>query len=76
MKNFYEFILVPYYYLNFVFVIYLATCQRCKGQYVGKSQTPFKRRHSNHKQEIKKKIGIWGTIMGVMAVVTKTSKFR
>ena len=39
------------------FVIYLATCKKCKGQYVGKSQTPFKMRHSNHKQEIKKKTG-------------------
>ena len=29
----------------------------CKGQYVGKSTTPFKKRHSNHKQEIKKKYG-------------------
>ena len=35
------------------FVIYLGTCSRCKGQYVGKSVTPFKTRHSNHKQEIK-----------------------
>ena len=35
------------------FVIYLATCRRCSGQYVGKSQTDFKRRHSNHKQEIR-----------------------
>ena len=42
---------------NSQFVIYLATCQRCKGQYVGKSQTPFKRRHSNHKQEIKRCYG-------------------
>ena len=24
-------------------VIYLATCQKCKGQYVGKSNTPLKR---------------------------------
>ena len=39
------------------FVIYLATCKKCKGQYVGKSTTPFKKRHSNHKQEIKKKYG-------------------
>ena len=39
------------------FVIYLATCGRCGGQYVGKSQTPFKMRHSNHKQEIKKGLG-------------------
>ena len=35
------------------FVIYLSTCRKCKGQYVGKSETPFKLRHSNHKQEIK-----------------------
>ena len=39
------------------YVIYLATCQKCHGQYVGKAQTPFKTRHSNHKQEVKKKIG-------------------
>ena len=39
------------------FVIYLATCKRCGGQYVGKSTTPFKRRHSNHRQEIKKIYG-------------------
>jgi hypothetical protein len=38
-------------------VIYLATCKRCNGQYVGKSKTVFKLRHSNHKQEIKNKIG-------------------
>ena len=25
------------------FVIYLGTCLKCKGQYVGKSQTPFKK---------------------------------
>ena len=35
------------------FLIYLATCKKCKGQYVGKSETKFKTRHSNHKQEIK-----------------------
>jgi hypothetical protein len=46
------------------FVIYLGTCQRCNGQYVGKSQTPFKLRHSNHKQEIKKKIGGLGNHYG------------
>ena len=46
------------------FVIYLATCKKCKGQYVGKSQTPFKMRHSNHKQEIKKKIGGLGQHYG------------
>ena len=39
------------------FVLYLVTCSRCRGQYVGKSVTPFKKRHSNHKQEVKKKIG-------------------
>ena len=38
-------------------VIYLVTCKKCKGQYVGKSKTKFKIRHSNHKQEVKKKIG-------------------
>ena len=38
-------------------VIYLCTCKKCGGQYVGKSKTPFKLRHSNHKQEIKNKIG-------------------
>ena len=32
------------------FVIYLATCKKCKGQYIGKSQTKFKVRHSNHKR--------------------------
>ena len=39
------------------YVIYLATCKKCRGQYVGKSTTPFKKRHSNHKQEIKKSYG-------------------
>jgi hypothetical protein len=39
------------------FVIYLVTCKKCRGQYVGKSTTPFKRRHSNHNQEIKRKYG-------------------
>ena len=38
-------------------VIYLATCKKCKGQYVGKSQTSFKLRHSNHKREVKNEIG-------------------
>ena len=38
-------------------VIYLCSCKKCGGQYVGKSKTDFKRRHSNHKQEIKKEIG-------------------
>ena len=39
------------------FVVYLATCRQCKGQYVGKSTTAFKKRHSNHKREIKNNIG-------------------
>ena len=38
-------------------VIYLCTCRKCGGQYVGKSETQFKKRHSNHKQEIKNKVG-------------------
>ena len=46
------------------FVIYLATCKKCKGQYVGKSQTPFKTRHSNHKQEVKKQVGGLGQHYG------------
>ena len=39
------------------YVVYLVTCRKCRGQYVGKSTTPFKQRHSNHKQEIKRKYG-------------------
>ena len=38
-------------------VIYLSTCKKCKGQYVGKSKNAFKKRHSGHKQEIKNKVG-------------------
>ena len=38
-------------------LIYLVTCKKCKGQYVGKSKTIFKLRHSNHKREIKNEIG-------------------
>ena len=37
-------------------VIYLITCKKCSGQYVGKSKTSFKLRHSNHKFEIEKEI--------------------
>ena len=40
------------------FVTYLGTCKKCKGQYVGKTTTMFKKRHSGHKQEIKNEI--WG----------------
>ena len=47
-----------------LFVLYLATCTRCSGQYVGKSVTPFKKRHSNHKQEVKKKLGGLGQHYG------------
>ena len=46
------------------FVIYLATCLRCQGQYVGKSTTAFRKRHSNHKQEIKHKKGGLGKHFG------------
>ena len=42
---------------NSSFVIYLGTCKKCRGQYVGKTTTPFKKRHSNHKQEVKKDYG-------------------
>ena len=35
------------------FVIYRVSCKRCGGQYIGKSTTIFKKRHSNHKQDIK-----------------------
>ena len=46
------------------FVLYLVTCSRCNGQYVGKSATPFKKRHSNHKQEVKKRLGGLGQHYG------------
>ena len=39
------------------YLVYLVTCKKCHGQYVGKSQTKFKLRHSNHKREIKGDIG-------------------
>ena len=42
---------------NSDWVIYLATCKQCRGQYVGKSKNKFKTRHSGHKQEIKNNIG-------------------
>ena len=45
------------------FVIYLATCQKCSGQYVGKATTQFKVRHSNHRQEIKNRVGGLGITM-------------
>ena len=46
------------------FVVYLATCLRCQGQYVGKSETSFKKRHSNHKQEIRWQKGGLGKHFG------------
>ena len=39
------------------YVIYLGTCTKCDGQYVGKSTQQFRRRHSGHKQEIKNLVG-------------------
>ena len=32
-------------------------CMKCEGQYIGKSTQPFKRRHLEHKQEIKNQTG-------------------
>ena len=45
-------------------LIYLSTCKKCGGQYVGKSKTKFKLRHSNHKQEIKNQMGGLGNHYG------------
>ena len=45
-------------------VIYLITCKKCLGQYVGKNKTKFKLRHSNHKQEVKNQIGGLGAHYG------------
>ena len=49
---------------NSAWVIYLSTCRKCKGQYVGKSKNAFKKRHSGHKQEIKNEIGGLGHHFG------------
>ena len=46
------------------FVIYLVSCKRCGGQYVGKATTTFKKRHSNHRQEVKNNIGGLGHHFG------------
>ena len=46
------------------FVVYLITCNRCRGQYIGKSVTSFKKRHSNHKVEIRNKKGGLGQHYG------------
>ena len=49
---------------NSNYIIYLATCKKCLGQYVGKSTQLFKRRHSGHKQEIKNCLGGLGQHYG------------
>ena len=49
---------------NSDFVVYLGTCNKCKGQYVGKTTRKFRLRHSGHKQEIKKKYGGLGNHYG------------
>ena len=46
------------------YIIYLGTCKKCQGQYVGKSTQQFKERHSGHKQEIKNEIGGLGQHYG------------
>ena len=58
------------------YVVYLATCLRWQGQYVGKSVTKFKIRHSNHKQEIKwKKGGLGKHFGGSRACTYKDASF-
>ena len=42
---------------NSSYVVYLGTCLKCKGQYVGKTSRGFKARHSGHKSEIKREYG-------------------
>ena len=49
---------------NSDYVIYLVTCTKCGGQYVGKSTTAFKLRHSNHKVEIHQQRGGLGKHLG------------
>ena len=57
--------------------IYLVTCKKCQGQYVGKSKTIFKTRHSNHKQEIEKEYGGLGHHYGGgVAAVTPMSPYN
>ena len=46
------------------YVIYLGTCKRCCGQYVGKTISAFKRHHSGHKQEVKNSYGGLGHHFG------------
>jgi hypothetical protein len=49
---------------NSDWLIYLCTCRKCGGQYVGKSKTSFKIRHSNHKIEIRNQKGGLGNHYG------------
>ena len=62
---------------NSEWVIYLCSCKKCGGQYVG-----IKLRHSNHKREIKNKIGGSGgcgyesiSIVIIEEIEEKTFKF-
>ena len=52
---------------NSSYTVYLATCRKCSGQYVGKSTQKLKQRHSGHKQEVKNKIGGLGGHYGGIA---------
>jgi hypothetical protein len=38
-------------------IVYLGTCKKIRGQYLGKSTQPFTIRHSGQKSEIKNQIG-------------------
>ena len=46
------------------YIIYLVTCQKYSGQYVGKSTQAFTRRHFGHKQKVKNRIGGLGQHYG------------
>ena len=54
---------------NSTYVVYLGTCLKCKGQYVGKTSKAFKARHSGHKSEIKENMVDLATIMEVIMAV-------
>ena len=49
---------------NSEFIVYLGTCKKCSGQYVGKTTRKFRLRHSGHKQEIKMQYGGLGHHFG------------
>ena len=51
-----------------VYIIYPGTCQKCQGQYVGKSTQQFRKRHLGHKQEIKNETGGLGQHYGGQGV--------